>query len=149
MVVRAVITLLCGVGLYASLFMLAKSRKAERGELLEPSVVELPRARLYGGVQNSLLGSLYYPAFGLAIWWVRSPIGMVVLLVVVLLAAITSVVLGYSLLFVTRRECSYCWTGHIVNLTLLVLYCWLFWYYRPLWSGRLKRRNHRRRGAGS
>ena len=32
MVIRGVITLLCGVGLYASLFMLNKSRRAARGE---------------------------------------------------------------------------------------------------------------------
>ena len=35
MLPKAIITLLCGVGLYASLFMLAKTRRAERGELTE------------------------------------------------------------------------------------------------------------------
>ena len=59
---KAVITLLCGVGLYASLFMLAKTRRAERGELAEASVVQTPRARLYGGASNALLGAVYYPA---------------------------------------------------------------------------------------
>lgn len=125
-VVRVVITLLCGVGLYSSLFMLAKSRKAERGELREPSVVQSPRARLYAGIPNALLGSLFYPAVGLAIWWVRRPAGMLVLLVALLFAAITSLVLAYSLLFVTRRECPYCWTAHAVNWSLLLLSCWLF-----------------------
>ncbi len=60
MVIKAVITLLCGVGLYASLFMLNKSRRAARGEVRDPSVVKTPRAHLFG-VPNSLLGSLYYP----------------------------------------------------------------------------------------
>ena len=60
MIVRVVITVLCGVGLYTSLFMLRKSIRAARGEIRGPSVVKTPRAHLFG-VPNSLLGSLYYP----------------------------------------------------------------------------------------
>ena len=116
MVVRAVITLLCGVGLYTSLFMLRKSRRAARGEIRGPSVVKTPRAHLFG-VPNSLLGTIYYPGAG------RRRSGSctaparaaVVLLRRSLFAAATSVVLAYSLLFVTRRECPYCWTSHAVN----------------------------------
>jgi uncharacterized membrane protein len=125
MVVRAVITILCGVGLYTSLFMLRKTRRAARGELAGPSVVKTPRAQLFG-VPNSLLGSLYYPALALAVWWVRGPLETSVLLAAVLLAALTSAALAYSLLFITRRECPYCWTSHVVNWSLLVLCGWLF-----------------------
>ena len=125
MVIRAVITLLCGVGLYASLFMLNKSRRAARGEIKGPSVVKTPRAHLFG-VPNSLLGSIYYPALAIAIWFVHAPVAEIVLLAAVGLAAGTSVVLAYSLLFVTRRECPYCWTSHAVNWCLLLLCSWLF-----------------------
>jgi uncharacterized membrane protein len=126
MIVRAVITLLCGVGLYTSLFMLAKSRRAERGELRGPSVVKTARARLFG-LQNSLLGSIYYPALAVAIWFVHPVVGTALVLAAAFFAAITSVVLAYSLLFLTRRECPYCWTAHAVNWSLLILSCWLFW----------------------
>jgi uncharacterized membrane protein len=126
MIVRAVITLLCGVGLYTSLFMLAKSRRAERGELRGPSVVKTPRARLFG-VHNSLLGSIYYPGLAVAIWFVHPVVGAALVLAAALFAAITSAVLAYSLLFLTRRECPYCWTAHAVNWSLLILSCGLFW----------------------
>jgi len=126
MIVRAVITLLCGVGLYTSLFMLAKSRRAERGELRGPSVVQTPRARLFG-VQNSLLGSIYYAALAVAIWFAHPPVGTALVLAAASFAAITSAVLAFSLLFVTRRECPYCWTAHAVNWSLLFLSWWLFW----------------------
>jgi uncharacterized membrane protein len=125
MIVRVVITVLCGVGLYTSLFMLRKSIRAARGEIRGPSVVKSPRAHLFG-VPNSLLGSLYYPAVAVTVWVVRSPLAAVVLLLVVLSAAATSVVLAYSLLFITRRECPFCWTSHAINWTLLALYGWLF-----------------------
>jgi uncharacterized membrane protein len=125
MIVRTVITVLCGVGLYTSLFMLRKSIRAARGELRGPSVVKSPRAQLFG-VPNSLLGLLYYPAVALAVWFVRSPLAAVILLAMVVFAAATSVVLAYSLLFVTRRECPYCWASHGVNWALLLLCCWLF-----------------------
>jgi uncharacterized membrane protein len=101
--------------------MLAKTRRAERGELTEPSVVQTPQARLFGGVPNAALGSLYYPLLAVAIWFVGpGPFGLAVL-AVTLLAAGTSLVLSFSLLFVTRRPCPYCWTGHGVNWALALL----------------------------
>ncbi len=118
--------MLCGVGLYASLFMLSKTRRHARGELAEPSVVQTPRARLYGGVPNALLGSIYYPVLALAVWVVRRPPLTLVVLAAALCAALTSLALAYSLLFITRRPCPYCWTGHVVNWALLLLCSWLF-----------------------
>jgi uncharacterized membrane protein len=125
MVVRGLITLLCGVGLYASLFMLVKSRRAARGELAGPSVVKTPRAHLYG-VSNALLGVIYYLALAAAVWLARPGAAMLAVLAAVLFAALTSAFLAYSLLFVTRRECPYCWTAHAVNWSLLVLCGTLF-----------------------
>jgi uncharacterized membrane protein len=124
--IRSVITLLCGVGLYASLFMLSKTRRAVRGELDEPSVVQTPRARLYGGISNALIGALYYVVLGLSVWWAHGTVPWLLLVGASLFAAITSLVLAYSLLFVTRRPCPYCWTAHAVNWVLLVLCGWLF-----------------------
>jgi uncharacterized membrane protein len=122
---KAVITLLCGVGLYASIFMLAKTRRAERGELMEESVVQTPRARLYGGVPNALLGTFYYPAVAVAVWLVRTPWTAAALGDIIAFAALTSAALAYSLIFVTRRPCAYCWTSHAVNWALAAIYGWL------------------------
>ncbi len=125
MEIRAVITLLCGVGLYASLFMLDKTRRAARGELTGPSVVKTPRAHLLG-VPNSLLGALYYIALAVAVWFAQRPIEQIALIVAALAAAAASAYLAYSLLFITRRECPYCWTSHVVNWSLFLLCGWLF-----------------------
>jgi uncharacterized membrane protein len=125
MVMRAVITLLCGVALYASLFMLNKSRRAALGEVKGPSVVKTPRAHLFG-VPNSLVGTLYYPGVGIAVWFVRGSAAQAILLLAMLGAAVTSVYLAYSLVYITRRTCPYCWTSHAVNWSLLILGCWLF-----------------------
>ena len=124
-VVRVVITLLCGVALYASLFMLNKSRRAARGEVEGPSVVTTPRAHLFG-VPNSLVGSLYYPAIALSVWFARGTLSELVLLIAALAAAATSAYLAYSLIYVTRRKCPYCWTAHIANWSILALCAYLF-----------------------
>ncbi len=125
-ILEVAITVLCGVGLYASLFMLAKGRRAARGLLAEPSVVQSPRARLYGGLPNAALGVAYYPALAAAVWFVRSAAGATVVLLAVAFAAITSLALAYSLLFVTKRACAYCWASHTINWLLAVLSPWLF-----------------------
>jgi uncharacterized membrane protein len=125
-ILEAAITVLCGVGLYASLFMLRKSLRAARGLLQEPSVVQSPRARLYGGVPNAAFGIAYYAALAIAVWCVRSPAGAALVLAAVAFAALTSFVLAYSLLFVTKRPCPYCWTAHAINWSLALLTAWLF-----------------------
>jgi uncharacterized membrane protein len=101
--------------------MLVKTRRAQRGELREPSVVETPRARLFGGVPNALLGAVYYPAVAVGIWFERTPAVAAALLVAITLAALTSLFLAYSLLFITRRPCPYCWASHAVNWALALL----------------------------
>lgn len=125
MEIRVVITLLCGVGLYASLFMLDKTRRAARGELTAPSVVQTPRAHLFG-VPNSLLGALYYTALAFAVWFAQRPIEQIALIIATVAAAAASAYLAYSLLFITRRECPYCWASHLVNWSLFLLCGWLF-----------------------
>jgi uncharacterized membrane protein len=108
------------VGLYASLFMLRKTQRAQRGGLDEPSVVTEPHARLFGGIPNALIGSVYYPSLAAAVWIGQTlavPRWPIVFAVVA--AAATSAFLAYSLVFVTKRECRYCWTSHLVNALLL------------------------------
>jgi uncharacterized membrane protein len=41
-----------------------------------------------------------------------------------LFAAATSVYLAYSLLYVTKRACPYCWAGHVVNWLLAASCIW-------------------------
>lgn len=125
LLVRLVITLLCAVGFYASVFMLRKSILAARGLLREPSIVETPRARLFAGVPNALPGVLYYAAL-VAVAWL-SPHGApgYAACAAAAAAAATSGYLAYSLAFVTKRSCPFCWTAHAVNWALVITVPWL------------------------
>ncbi|MGZ3520142.1 MAG: vitamin K epoxide reductase family protein [Vulcanimicrobiaceae bacterium] len=117
---RTIITALCAIGLYASVFMLRKSMRAERGELAEPSVVQTERARLFGGQPNAVYGAVYYLLVIAGVWLLHGR-AMLFLETIALLAAGTSAYLAYSLLFVTRMSCPYCWTAHAINWTLALL----------------------------
>ena len=109
--------LLCAVGFYASAFMAIKARRAARGELTEPSVVQTPAARLVGRVPNAVFGLIYYPCVALAVALPLGP-GRRLALLASLLAAAMSFALAYSLLFRTKRPCPYCWTAHVINWML-------------------------------
>lgn len=125
LLVRWVISMLCAVGFYASVFMLRKALRAARGELDEPSVVQTPRAKVFAGVPNALLGAFYYPILALVAWSAHSAVLLWCAIAAAAFAAATSAYLGYSLLFVTKRSCSYCWTAHAVNWALLISVPWL------------------------
>jgi uncharacterized membrane protein len=105
--------------------MLSKSLRAARGELTEPSVVQTQRATLFFGVPNSAIGVLYYAAVTAVSWLSTGTALLAATLAAVAFAAVTSAYLAYSLLFVTKRSCPYCWTAHAVNWTLLILTPWL------------------------
>ena len=122
---RTVITVLCAIGFYASVFMLRKSVRAARGELAEPSVVQTERARLFLRLPNSAIGMLYYCAVAVVSWLTREDAALAAVLAAAVLAACASLYLAYSLLFVTRRSCPYCWAGHLVNWALLPAIVWL------------------------
>jgi uncharacterized membrane protein len=121
MTLKVIMTVLCGVGLYASLFMLAKANRAKRGLLEEPSVVQTPRARLLGGAPNAGFGVAYYPLLAIALWMAAQQWELLVLLGIAILAGIVSAFLAYSLLFVTKMPCAFCWTSHGINWALIVL----------------------------
>lgn len=125
LLLRAVITVLCAIGFYASVFMLRKSARAARGELAEASVVQTERATLFFGTPNSLFGLLYYAALAAVTWSTQATLPLALALAATALAALTSIYLAYSLLFVTRRSCPYCWSAHVVNLALLAAVPWL------------------------
>lgn len=109
---------LCVIGLYVSIRMQHKAALAARGGLSEPSVVQSPRARITG-IPNSTFGLAFYPALFVAAWFLDSTAVWIAALVAAALATAVSIYLAYSLLFVTRMPCAYCWTGHIVNWLLL------------------------------
>ena len=125
-VIRAIITVLCGVGLYASIFMLRKSFRAASGALDEPSVVEQPQARLFGGIPNSAIGIVFYALIGIGVWVAGAPWQYTALFIATVLAGATSVYLAYSLLFITRMPCKFCFTSHAVNALLVLGTGYLF-----------------------
>jgi uncharacterized membrane protein len=117
------ITLLCVVGLYVAVFMLAKSVRAARGLLSEPSVVQTPRARLFA-VPNAAVGAAYYLLLIAAVWLGHGAPAAIAACLAASVAAGTSIYLAYSLLFVTKRACPYCWAGHVVNWLLAIACLW-------------------------
>ena len=100
--------------------MFIRQRRAERGELAEESVVTTPRAKI-GGISNGLVGCIYYIALLLAIPAFDIQLVRSAALTAAVLAAAFSLYLAYSLLFVTRRPCAYCWSGHVINWLILLL----------------------------
>jgi len=118
--VRFLVLALCAVGLYVSIFMQRKAMLARAGALIEASVVQTPRARVVGGVPNSLIGIGYYFFLAAASFALADPAVYIAALIASSLAAAMSLYLAYSLLFVTKMPCVNCWTGHIVNWALLV-----------------------------
>jgi uncharacterized membrane protein len=117
---KVTILVLCGVGLYASAFMGAKARRAGRGELAGPSVVQTPRARALGP-PNASFGLAYYALLAAATPLLGSSLIWRAALAASLAAAAFSLYLAHSLLFVTRMPCVYCWTSHTVNWLLPLL----------------------------
>jgi uncharacterized membrane protein len=125
LLVRTVISLLCAVGFYASVFMLSKSVRAAAGKLTQPSIVQTERATLFFGLPNSLIGVVYYGALAAVSWLAHATLPLALALAAAALAAAMSLYLAYSLSFVTRRSCPYCWTAHVVNWALLAAVPWL------------------------
>jgi len=119
--VRFLVLALCAVGLYVSIYMQRKAMLARAGALTEASVVQTPRARVVGGVPNSLIGIGYYFFLATASFALADPAVYIAALIASSLAAAMSLYLAYSLLFVTKMPCVNCWTGHIVNWALLIV----------------------------
>jgi uncharacterized membrane protein len=112
--------LLCAAGFYASAFMYRKSDRAARGQLAEPSVVQSERAKVVRGLPNAAIGLVYYGALAAAVPFLHVGVVWACALAASLAAAAMSLYLAYSLLFVTRMPCVYCWTAHAVNVALAI-----------------------------
>ena len=106
-------------GLYVSQHMYRKAIKAQRGELDEPSIVETPAATIFFGQPNALYGLLFYGTMLASTPFTNSSTVRLGRRVATGLAASSSLYLMYSLLFITKMECPYCWTGHALNLAIL------------------------------
>jgi uncharacterized membrane protein len=119
LLLNSCITALCATGAYASVFMLRKTVVAARGGLREPSIVQTPRARLFAGLPNALFGCAYYLALATVVWCCPTPAARWAALAAAIAAGVTSLYLAYTLTFVTRHSCPYCWTAHVVNWLLL------------------------------
>ncbi len=116
---RILIWALCALGLVVSARMQRKAIDARVGGLDEPSVVQTPRARLFGDTPNSALGLIYYAAMSIGAFFLDVHAVRIAMLCAAVAAAAMSVYLAYSLLFVTRMPCVNCWIGHVVNWLLL------------------------------
>jgi uncharacterized membrane protein len=108
------------IGIYVSAYMLRKQTRASRGELTEPSVVTTPRSKVTG-IPNSLLGLGFYCTILIFAPFLSNPLVWMSAVVATIVAAAFSVYLAYSLLFITRMPCAYCWAGHAINWLLLTL----------------------------
>jgi uncharacterized membrane protein len=109
------------VGLYAAVTMQQKANLNARGELTEPSVVQRPQSLAIAGIPNSVFGIAYYALLLVLAWQLSSPLYYDIALAAAIAAAAFSAFLAYSLLFITRMPCAFCWTGHAVNWSLLAL----------------------------
>ncbi len=99
--------------------MYRKALRAQRGELTEPSIVETPAATIFFGQPNALYGLLFYGTMLASTPFTDSSTVRLGRKVATGLAASSSLYLMYSLLFITKMECPYCWTGHGLNMVIL------------------------------
>lgn len=98
--------------------MHAKAEADRRGELQETSVVQTPRARLFGGIDNAVIGLAYYPAVAIASFFFFVPFVRVATLAAAAAATAVSLYLLYSLLFVTKMKCTNCMVAHACNIVI-------------------------------
>jgi uncharacterized membrane protein len=98
--------------------MSQRARLDRLGALGEPSVVQRPTARLFGGISNARLGLAYY-AFVAAAYPFAANLALRAVLTLAAAAALaTSLRLAYDLLFVARASCRNCWAAHGCNVGL-------------------------------
>jgi uncharacterized membrane protein len=117
--VRAVVVACCVLGFFASRTMHAKAEADQRGELREPSVVQTPRARLFGGVDNALIGLVFYPAVAIGVFFFSVPAVRIATLFAAAAATAVSLFLLYSLLFITKMKCTNCLIAHASNIAIM------------------------------
>lgn len=118
---KLAIAVACGAGLYVANHMQRKVRRAEAGDLDEPSIVERPAARAAFGVSNAAFGLAYYGAMLVAVPFGDARPVKRAMLAGSSPALAMSLYLAYSLLLRTRQPCPYCWSAHGLNALLFAL----------------------------
>lgn len=116
---HAIVIVCCIIGFLASRAMHDKAEADRRGDLREASVVQTPRARLFGGIDNAVLGLAYYPAVAIASFFFSMPAVRVGTLAAAAAATAVSIYLLYSLLFITKMKCANCMTAHAANVLIM------------------------------
>jgi uncharacterized membrane protein len=116
---HALVILCCVAGFIASRAMHEKAEADRRGELREESVVQTPRARLFGGVDTAAIGLAYYPAVALASLFFSDRLVRIATFAAATAALAVSLYLLYSLLFITRRKCTNCMLAHLANALIV------------------------------
>jgi uncharacterized membrane protein len=101
--------------------MHVKAEADRRGELREQSVVQSPRARLFGGIDNAMLGLAYYPAVAIASFFFTVTAVRISVLVAATAAMAVSVYLLFSLLFITKMRCTNCVLANTANILIWCL----------------------------
>ena len=81
------------------------------------NVLETPRAKIFG-IPNSALGIGIYSYLILDCFFFPPQLGLGLLV----MAVLRSVYLAYSLIFVTKIPCPLCFTSHVINLALFLIY---------------------------
>jgi hypothetical protein len=119
LVVHALVIVCCFVGFVASRTMHAKAEADRRGDLREASVVQSPRARLFGGVDNAMIGLAYYPAVAIASFFFAIPIVRIATLAAAFAAMAVSIYLLYSLFFITKMRCANCVLANATNIVIM------------------------------
>ncbi len=124
-VLHALLLVSCAVGFYASLSMHRKATADKAGLLKETSVVQTPRARLFGSVDNAAIGMIYYPAVAVGSFLLTTPFALIAVLMAACLAALVSLFLMYSLLYITKMSCTFCMISHAANFAIVGLLYWM------------------------
>ena len=96
-------------------FWIPKICRLERESCL--TVLETPRAKIFG-IPNSVFGIAIYIYILLDQFFFNPVWG----LILIGFALIRSVYLAYSLIFITKVPCVLCFTSHLVNLCLFLIY---------------------------
>jgi len=85
-------------------------------------VLETPRAKMFG-IPNSVFGLFVYSYLIVDQWAFPPVIGFIL----VSFALLRSIYLVYSLVFVTKIPCVLCFTSHMINLILFLIYAKVTW----------------------
>ena len=121
--------LLSGIGLWISVYFTGVSyhlfpadvkcipQVCQLKEKTCQMVLQTPNARLFG-IPNSVYGMFLYAY--LIFYFAGLPLPKMLALIGISLAALRSLYLAYSLIFLIKVPCPLCFTSHVINLLLFI-----------------------------